>query len=65
MVFAIFKIEDGTLTLAVNDGSDEPPTTFPDASSRYHLKMAQPQEKNTKHPHPARSPRGIGAAEDL
>ena len=48
VVFAIFKIEDGTLTLAVDDGSDEPPTTFSDALSRYHLKRAQPQEKNAK-----------------
>ena len=38
VVFAIFKIEDGTLTLAVDDGSDEPPTTFAGASSRYDLK---------------------------
>ncbi len=38
VVFAIFKIEDGTLTLAVDDGSDAPPTSFPDASSRYDLK---------------------------
>jgi hypothetical protein len=46
VVFAIFKIEDGTLALAVDDGSDEPPTSFADALSRYTLKKVQPQEKS-------------------
>jgi hypothetical protein len=48
VVFAILKIEDGTLTLAVDDMSDKPPKTFPGASSRYNLKKVQPQEKNTE-----------------
>ncbi len=48
VVIAIFKIEDGTLTLAVDDGSDAPPTSFADASSRYILKKGQPQEKSTE-----------------
>ena len=48
VVIAIFKIEDGTLTLAVDDGSDAPPTSFADASSRYILKKGQPQEKSAE-----------------
>jgi hypothetical protein len=50
VVFAIFKIEDGTLTLAVDDMSHEPPKTFPGASSRYNVKKVQPQKKNTEPP---------------
>src|SRR6266581_1807004 len=46
VVFAIFKIEDGTLTLAEDDMSDKPPKTFPSTSSRYNVKKAQPQKKN-------------------
>ena len=46
VVFAIFKIEDGTLTLAEDDMSDKPPKTFASASSRYNLKKVQPQRKN-------------------
>jgi len=42
VVFAIFKIEDGTLTLAV-DKPDEPPKTFASASSRYVLAKVQPR----------------------
>ncbi len=48
VVIAIFKIEDGTLTLAVDDGSDAPPASFADASSRYILKKGQPQEESTE-----------------
>ena len=50
VVFAIFKIEDGTLTLAEVDMSDEPPKTFSSASSRYVLKQVQPQKRNTEPP---------------
>jgi len=50
VVFAIFKIEDGTLTLAEVDGSDEPPQTFSSASSRYVVKKVQPQKKNDEPP---------------
>ncbi len=50
VVFAIFKIEDGTLTLAEDDMSDKPPKTFPSASSRYNVMKVQPQEKNTEPP---------------
>ena len=50
VVFAIFKIEDGTLTLAEDDMSNEPPKTFASASSRYNVKKIQPQEKNTEQP---------------
>ena len=50
VVFAIFKIEDGTLTLAEVDMSGEPPKTFSSASSLYVLKQVQPQKKNTEPP---------------
>jgi hypothetical protein len=40
VVFAIFKMEDGTLTLAVDDGSDAPPTSFAAASSHYVVKKS-------------------------
>ena len=43
VVFAIFKIEHGVLTLAVVDGSDKAPESFDSASSRYVVKKAQPQ----------------------
>src|SRR5436309_15208170 len=46
VVFAIFKIEDGTLTLAEDDMSDKPPKDFPSASSRYNVQKVQPQKKN-------------------
>ena len=44
VVFAIFKIVDGTLTLAEDDMSDKPPKTFSSASSHYDLKQVQPQK---------------------
>src|SRR5438874_9446290 len=50
VVFAIFKIEDGTLTLAEDDMSNEAPKTFSSASSRYVLKQVQPQKRNTEPP---------------
>ena len=50
VVFAIFKIEDRTLTLAEVDGSDEPPKSFSDASSRYVLKKIQSPMKNAESP---------------
>jgi hypothetical protein len=53
VVFAIFKIEDGTLTFvtfAEDDMSDKPPTTFANASSRYVLKKVEPQKKNAEPP---------------
>ncbi len=50
VVFAIFKVEDGALTLAIDDMSDKPPKTFPGASSRYAVKKVQPQKKNTEPP---------------
>jgi hypothetical protein len=52
VVFAICKIEDGTLTLAEYDGSDEPPKTFASDTSRYVLKKVQTQKKNAE-PHTA------------
>ena len=50
VVFAIFKIEDGTLTFAENDMSDKPPETFASASSRYSVKKVHPQEENAQPP---------------
>ena len=41
VVFAIYKIEDGTLTLAVE--GNEPPKTFAEASAHYNLKKVQPR----------------------
>jgi len=48
VVFAIFKIEDGTLTLAAYDMPDEPPKTFASATSRYVVKKVQ--QKNAEPP---------------
>jgi len=55
VVVAIFKIEDGTLTLvASQDNTATPPETFPSALSgplfRCDLKKVQPQKKNTELP---------------
>jgi uncharacterized protein (TIGR03067 family) len=48
VIGAIFKIEEGTLTLAASgNGGEEPPKTFDDAT-RYVLKKVQPQKKNTE-----------------
>ena len=51
MIFAIFKIEDGTLTLVTlteDDMSDKRPKTFTNASNHYVLKQVHPQKKNTE-----------------
>src|SRR4051812_37820382 len=54
VVVAIFKINDGTLTLATYAMSDEPPRSFEDAEDkrliRYELWKVQPQKKNTRPP---------------
>jgi uncharacterized protein (TIGR03067 family) len=56
VVFAIFKIEDGTLTFAgQQDSAAEPPNTFPTATGpgplfRYDLKKVQPLKKSTLPP---------------
>ena len=50
VVGAIFKIEDGTLTLADYAMSDEPPKTFADATSLYVVKKVRPQKKNAQPP---------------
>lgn len=47
VVFAIFKLEDGILTLAEVDGSDKPPESFASDSSRYVVKKAQPALENS------------------
>ena len=46
MVFALFKIEDGTLTLAENDDSDKPPESFSSAGGVFSLKKVE--KKNTE-----------------
>jgi len=48
VVGAIFKIEDGTLTLADYTLSDEPPKTFASARSRYVLKRVPSKQKPTE-----------------
>jgi hypothetical protein len=45
VVFAIYKIEDGTLTLAEFDGKDKPPESFDTDASRYVVKKVEPQKK--------------------
>jgi|SRR5678815_152810 uncharacterized protein (TIGR03067 family) len=56
VVFAIFKIEDGTLTLAgirTPDSAPEPPVDFDSEetmSGRFELRKVQPQKKNTQPP---------------
>jgi uncharacterized protein (TIGR03067 family) len=54
VVFAIFKIEDGTLTLATRGGGAEgKPTSFDDEGvSRYELRKVQPPKNNTELPKP-------------
>jgi len=54
-VVAIYKIEDGTLTLvALNDGDEETVKSFEAAEdkklSRYELRKVQPQRKTTEPP---------------
>ena len=55
VVGAIFKIEDGTLTLAARgDGAEETPTSFEATEdkglTRYELRKVQPHKKNTEPP---------------
>jgi uncharacterized protein (TIGR03067 family) len=55
VVVAIFKIEDGTLTLAARgDGSEETPMSFEAVEDKgltiYELRKVQPQKKNTLPP---------------
>ncbi len=45
MVVVIFKIEDGTLTLATGNGAEEAPKGFEAAPNRYELRKVQPQKK--------------------
>ena len=54
VVVAIFKIEDGTLTLAALGDDEETPKSFKAAEdkglNRYELRKIQPQKKNTEPP---------------
>ena len=45
VVAVIFKIEDGTLTLATDNGAGEAMKIFETAPNRYELRRVQPQEK--------------------
>ncbi|RYD33261.1 MAG: hypothetical protein EOP86_13805 [Verrucomicrobiaceae bacterium] len=45
VVVVIFKLEDGTLTLATDNGSPEALKVFKDAPNRYELRKVQPQQK--------------------
>jgi hypothetical protein len=51
---AIFKIEDGTLTLATGNGDGEAPKSFEatgdNGLNRYELRRVQPQKKNAGPP---------------
>ena len=48
VVPAIIKIEDGTLTLAAYNMSEEPPKAFADATTKYVVKQVQPKKENAK-----------------
>jgi len=51
VVGAIFKIEDGTLTLAtIGDDAEETQKSFEAAGTRYELRKVQPQKKNAEPP---------------
>ena len=55
VVVAIYKIEDGKLTLiALGDGDEETPKSFEatenQGGNRYELRKVQPQKKNTEPP---------------
>jgi uncharacterized protein (TIGR03067 family) len=50
VVGAIFKIEDGTFTLAEYAIAEEPPKSFADAPSRYILKKVEPPKQSTESP---------------
>ena len=54
VVVAIFKIEDGTLTLATGNGDGVAPKSFEPTGdnglNRYELRKVQPQKKNAVQP---------------
>ena len=53
VVAAIFKIEDGTLTLAADQGSAETPKSFEDGeAAHYKLRKVHRREKNPELPKP-------------
>ena len=59
VVFAIFKIEDGTLTFvtfAEDDMSDKSPKAFANATSRYSVKKVHPQKENAPKPNEPQTP---------
>jgi uncharacterized protein (TIGR03067 family) len=45
VVVVIYKIEEGTLTLATDNGSEDALKVFEDAPNRYELRKVQPQKK--------------------
>ena len=50
VVVVIFKIEDGTLTLATGNGSEEALKVFEAASNRYELRKVQALKKDAEQP---------------
>ena len=50
VVPAIIRIEDGTLTLAAYNISEEPPKTFDDATTKYVVKQVQPKKEHANPP---------------
>jgi uncharacterized protein (TIGR03067 family) len=51
VVRAVFKIEDGTLTLAtIGDDPEETPKSFEDLGTRYELRKVLPQKRNAELP---------------
>ena len=50
VVPAIIKIEDGTLTLAAYNMSEDPPKSFEEAQTKYVVKQVQPKKENANPP---------------
>ncbi len=50
VVVAIFKIEDGTLTLATGNGDGEAPKSFEAAPNRYEFRKVASQKKRAESP---------------
>ena len=48
VVFAIFKIENDTLTLAELDDSDQIPKSFDEAASQYKVRRVKPQNNDSQ-----------------
>ena len=60
VIVVIFKIEDGTLTLATDNGSGEALKVFEGAPNRYELRKVQPQKKKGEAPERAQKSFSVG-----